>query len=204
MYVPPNFKVEDKNEIVAFMKKYNFANLVSQVKGRLWATHIPFVIVEQGDEVKLIAHISKGNRQWKAIETQEVMVIFNGSHAFVSADWYDHENVSTWNYQTVHAYGKVRVLEGAALFEAVKMLNEKYEHPSSSAHIDNISPDFVAREMHGIVGVEVTVTELVAAYKMSQNRDNHNFNEIIIQLENTKNVDSQQVADNMRLLKKDN
>jgi transcriptional regulator len=200
MYTPPAFKIEDKVEMISFMKKYNFANLVSQVKGRLWATHIPFMVVEQGDVVHLIAHISKGNRQWKDIENQEIMVIFNGPHAFVSADWYDHENVSTWNYQAVHAYGNAKILEGEAIFEAIKLLNEKYEHPSSSAHIDNMSPDFVHRELNGLVALQINVTELTGTYKLSQNRDNHNFNEVIIRLKNSDNADNQQVAAAMKTI----
>jgi transcriptional regulator len=199
MYVSPKNRIDDKSEILSFVKKYNFASLVSQVKGRLWGTHIPFMAIEQGEEIWLTAHISKGNPQWKEIENQEVMVIFNGPHAFISADWYDHENVSTWNYQSVHAYGKVTLLEGEDLFEIVKLLTSKYEHPTSSAHIDNMSPDYVAREMRGIIGVKIVVTEFIASYKLSQNRDNHNYEQIILRLEGL-DEESKQVAAAMRKL----
>ena len=201
MYVNPFNEVENRDAMLAFIEKYNFGMLVSTVKNRLWATHFPFILQQKGEQLYLLAHISKGNRQWKEIENQEVMVVFNGPHTFVSADWYDHENVSTWNYQTVHVYAKPLIIEGAELYDAVRQLTDKYEHHTSSAHIDNMSPDFVARELQAVVGLKLEITELVGNFKLSQNRDDHNYKVIIEQLEKTENVDSQGVVNAMKVLR---
>ena len=201
MYINPDNKVENRDEMLAFIKKHSFGILVSQVKNRLWATHIPFMVIEKGEEIYLLAHMSKGNRQWKEMVSQEMMVVFSGPHTNISADWYDHENVPTWNYQTVHAYGQARILEGQEVYDAVYALTDKYEHKTSKAHMDNLSPDFVARELKALVGLEINVSELLGSYKLSQNRDDHNYKEIIYQLKQRGDADSLGVAEAMENLR---
>lgn len=187
MYVPPKYKITDINEVRHFIQVNSFGILVNMLEGKPWATHIPLELETnaEGEEV-LIGHISKGNPQWKAFtENPQVMAIFAAPHAYISSSWYDHENVPTWNYIAVHVYGHLHVMEGEALFSALKKLVDKYEAASENpVRLENMSPEYVQREMRGIIGFEIKIEEVHAAKKLSQNRDATNFQRVINALEN--------------------
>ena len=94
MYIPKYFKEEDLDTIQQLIDSNGFGIIVSQLKGRLWATHIPIELERNGNEFTLYGHISKANKQWKGFsDIQEVLVIFQGVHAYISSSWYNHENV---------------------------------------------------------------------------------------------------------------
>jgi transcriptional regulator len=204
MHVPPYFKPQNIEQVEDFLKKNTFAALVSMVKGKLWATHIPMMLGKnQAGEQVLWAHVSKGNPQWKEIaEQEEVMAIFQGPHTFITSDWYDHQNVSTWNYVAVHVYGKARLLENDDLRATVRHLVEHYEAPHSKGHIDNLDEKYVNQQFRGIMGIELKVERIEAAFKMSQNRDENNYENIIEKLEERNENDDKRVAETMRDLKK--
>jgi len=129
MYTPKHFQNHNIAEIKEFIRQNGFGILVSQGTECLLATHIPLEL--SADETRLIGHISRGNSQWRNIESiKEVLVIFNGPHSYISSSWYNHENVPTWNYIAVHVYGTIRIIEGEVLQNSLKHLVDKYEKDS--------------------------------------------------------------------------
>ena len=104
MYIPKHFNVSDKEEILAFIKGNSFGQLISLVEGKLFSSHIPFLF--RGENQSLLCHVAKNNPQWENIEGQEVLITFQGPHDYVSPSWYSSPGVPTWNYQSVHIYGK--------------------------------------------------------------------------------------------------
>ena len=60
----------------------------------------------------LYGHFARPNPQWKDIENQKVLAVFQGPHCYISPSWYEtNRAVPTWNYVTVHVYGEVELLE---------------------------------------------------------------------------------------------
>lgn len=198
MYVPKHYENENDAEIKDFIKANSFGILINQTAGKLWGTHIPFHF--SADETKLYGHISKGNVQWKSFSSdQEVLAIFTGPHAYISPSWYNHENVPTWNYIAVHVYGTIKIIEGDLLFQSLKHMVDKYEKASAKpVSLEGMSPDYVKKHIQALVGFEITITEIKAAYKLSQNRDQINYHNIIDQLEKREDADSLKVAEAMK------
>jgi transcriptional regulator len=198
MYTPKQNRNENTAEIIDFIKHHGFGVLVSHTGEKFWGAHIPLEISEGGDF--LHGHVAKANPQWRSFkENEEVMAIFTGPHAYISSSWYDHENVPTWNYIAVHVYGTIRIIEGDLLYQSLKKLVDKYE--KKSAHpvsIETMSPDYVKKSMQGLVGFEITVTNIEASYKLSQNRDTKNYNVIIDELEKRSDPSSNQIAEVMK------
>lgn len=198
MFVPKYAQNNDVAEIKEFIKQNAFGILVSQSSQKLIATHIPLEFSQ--DESKLLGHISKANPQWKKFEPDsEVLAIFSGPHAYISSSWYDHENVPTWNYIAAHVYGRIRIIEGDELYQALKHLVAKYE--ASSLHpvsIETMSAAYVRQSMQGLVGFEITISNIEAAYKLSQNRDQKNHQHIIHELEKRNDAGSLQIAAEMK------
>jgi transcriptional regulator len=200
MYIPELYKNENREEIENFVHQNGFAILVNQTQGKLWATHTP-LLLETREDGKLIltGHISKANPQALSFnDNDEVLAIFSGAHTYISSSWYDHENVPTWNYLAVHVYGKVRVYNHEEALDFLKKLVDKYEAKSKNpVRVENLS-EKTMREARGIVAFEIEITNLEAQKKLSQNRDDKNYRNIITELEKTKENQALAVAEAMK------
>ena len=112
MYIPKYFAETDEENLLAFMREYNFATLVTAAGDFPTAAHLPFIIEKRDEKIVLSAHMAKANLQWQQFENKEALVIFQEPHAYVSPLLYgEKNNVPTWNYVAVHTYGKARVLK---------------------------------------------------------------------------------------------
>ena len=201
MYVPKLYRNSNFPEIENFLRSHSFATLASMHEQKPWATHIPLELeVNQAGEKVLWGHLSKANPQWKSFDENEtVMAVFLGPHTYISSSWYDHVNVPTWNYIAVHVYGKVRIVEGEELHESLRRLVNKYEVIAHSpVSVDTMPEEFVRKEVKGIVGLEISMDKIEGNWKLSQNRDDANYNQIILELEKLHDLNAQQVADEMK------
>ena len=196
MYIPKYYKVTDVNEIEQFIQMNSFATLVTTKQGKPIATHLPLMFNKKGEDCYLTGHMAYGNPQWRTFETSEdVLVMFQGPHAYISSSWYEQENVPTWNYQSVHIYGHATILEKEELVEDLTKLLVKYESNREHPILwESLSPELLEKEMKGIVGFKIKIGEIQAAYKLSQNRNEADFINIIDQLKNEETPNSKQMA----------
>ena len=203
MYIPTYYREENIDAIRAFISENSFAILISQVYGKPWATHIP-LLLDKGPNGKdiLFGHISKANKQWKEFKSdEEILVVFSGSHSYISPSCYDHMNVPTWNYVAVHIYGKLNIIEGDKLRNHLGKLINKYESDvEKPVHIDNIPKEYIAKEMRGIIGFEIEISEIQCAKKLSQDKSEQNHKNIIKELERNGDSNSKEIA---KLMKKE-
>lgn len=206
MYTPRLFKVTDMKEILNFVQENSFGTIVTTDEGKPIATHLPFILNKIDDDYYLSSHFAYGNLQWKTLEdNDQVLVIFQGPHAYVSSSWYGHENVPTWNYQAVHIYGKAKILTKDELREDLANLLEKYEkHRENPILWETLSPEMLESQMKGVVGFKVKVEEVQAAYKLSQNRNEEDYENIIHKLKEEESPVSKQVALEMERIKHQN
>ena len=203
MYIPRIHKNDNFEEIKSFVEDNGFGIIISQDVGIISATHIPMQLKVFNDEWYLHGHLAKGNPQWKQFsEHQEVLVIFQGPHSYISSSWYDHINVPTWNYIAVHLSGKIRIQTPNELEDTVVDLVEKYEQKSKQPFsIESMKREDFKKQLAGIVGFEIKITKIEGKKKLSQNRNSTDFNNIIKKLDESKNWEAQQVANEMRKLK---
>ncbi|QBG54886.1 protease [Bacillus amyloliquefaciens] len=196
MYIPKYYKVTNINEIWDFVKENSFGTIVTTRKGKPIATHLPLQLVQEGDTYFITGHIAYGNPQWRTFETSEdVLVMFQGPHAYISSSWYKQENVPTWNYQAVHVYGTASILNEDELKQDLTSLLQKYEkHRENPVLWDRLSPQLLEQELKGIVGFKIRVQEIQAANKLSQNRNEEDYQSIVNKLYEEKDINSQQMA----------
>ncbi len=198
MYTPPYYKNEDTEEVKNFLKSNSFGILVNITDGKPWATHIPLELdVDKDGKDVLVGHIAKANPQWRYFkDTDEVLCIFNGPHSYVSSSWYKEEEVPTWNYIAVHVYGKLTILDEAAVLESMHKLVEKYEkNVKDPISLHQMSPKTM-RQIKGVVGFEISITDIQATYKLSQTRP-HDHSKIIQELKETSDSGAHAIADAM-------
>ncbi|MCF8450230.1 MAG: FMN-binding negative transcriptional regulator [Taibaiella sp.] len=171
MFIPKEFEITDKAEMIAFISRYNFGVIVSQKAGVPQATHLPFHVLEREGKVILTAHFAKANEQWKGIEEQEVLVIFSQPHAYISPSHYNKlQNVPTWNYMAVHVYGSCSLIHNTAKgFEILEQMMLQSE-PSYMEQWKSLDEQYKTALYNGIVPFELTIHKITAAGKLSQNK----------------------------------
>ena len=196
MYIPKYFKVNDFGEIREFVQQNSFGTLVTTKLGRPIATHLPMQLLKEEEDYYLTGHMAYGNPQWRTFETcEDVLAMFQGPHAYISSSWYEQENVPTWNYQAVHIYGTAHILDEEELKSDLAKLLQKHEkHRENPVLWDKLSPSLLDRELKGIVGFKMKVKEIQAANKLSQNRKEEDYLNIVDKLYEEKDVNAKQMA----------
>ena len=172
MYIPEFNRQEDRAATIAFMKANPFAILVSNVEGIPFATHLPLLIDDVGDQIMIQGHMAKANAHWKSMkEDEEALVIFHGPHAYISPSLYENrESVPTWNYAAVHLYGEPKLFfDEEGLKKTLHRMINTFES-SYMAQWSELSEQYRSRMMKHIVGFDIKVKRLEAKFKLSQNR----------------------------------
>ena len=184
------------------MQRYSFAIIVTVKDGVPVATHLPFIINQVDDKLILKSHFAKANSQADDVINNRAMVIFSEPHAFISPKNYEKEaNVPTWNYLAVHAYGNCTIFESAEEKDALLKETIKYYEADYLKQYENLPDDYKQRMMKGIVAFEVSVDDLQAKKKLSQNRTEKERENIIEDLSRSDNMNEKEIAAYMKSLK---
>lgn len=203
MFVPRHFQVEDEKQILTFIQKYSFATLITYDEVKPVASHIPILLRHIDSKNVITGHVAYANEQWKTFqENSQALLIFQGPHAYVSSSWYDHENVSTWNYQAVHIYGPIQEATKEQTIDDVRHLQNHYETARPNAVTWDTLTDNTKQQVQGIVGFRMTIDSIKAAYKMSQNRNETDYQSIIDHLKQEQTYEAKAVANVMKKLKR--
>ncbi len=175
MYVPRHYSQDDTAVAHDLIRGNVFATLVTEVSGRLDATHMPVVLDGERGELGILRfHLARANPTVKALaETREVLMVFVGPHTYISPDWYANENlVPTWNYAVVHAYGMPRTMDDAELRRLLDDLSASQESrlPKTQWTTDKMPPELVDKMCKAIVGFELPIAELQGKWKFDQKK----------------------------------
>jgi transcriptional regulator len=188
MYNIPHFKAKDHQEVVDFMYANPFVTICGVDKeGFPVAGQIPVLIKQENDKLIITGHVMRKQDHTNAFElNNNVLVIFSAPSAFVSASWYSVKGVaSTWNYQTVHAVGKMEMKGEDHLYDLLSELTAHFEKDSNApTQVKNLDPDYMQQNMKAIVSFEIEVMELKHVFKLSQNRDDVSHENIKKELSN--------------------
>src|SRR5215203_2773522 len=199
MYIPKINLETNRQKIIAFMKQFGFATIITARDNIPRATHLPFVVSVKDDNVVLTSHFAKANEHWTEIENNKILVIFSEPHAYISPKNYEKElSVPTWNYISVHAYGQGKLItETNKTFEVLETIIDNYE-ASYKQQWNNLPEDYKLKMFKGIVAFEIVVTELQAKKKLSHNRTDTERQNIIEALAQSNDTNEQLIAHYMR------
>lgn len=199
MYTPSQFRFDSDAEMIAFMKRYSFATIVSIKNDRPVATQLPFVIDDGGDPLILSAHFAAANEQARLVLSGESLIVFTQPHAYISPAHYDKfESVPTWNYLAVHAYGVATIVEAeSAKIQLLEQMIRVYE-PEYFNQWNALSDRYKTGMAKGIVAFEFEVTELQGQKKLSQNKTDAERARIIESLQRNDDTGARDLAGFMK------
>lgn len=202
MYNLPYFKEQDQKILLQFLHDYPFAFLTgSDLRGKPVATQLPILVEQRDDRWYLQGHFMRNTDHHQAFqENPQVLAVFTGPHTYVSASWYANPKIgSTWNYMSIHIKGEMQFMPGEDLITLMKKLTLKFENQNKNSPTiyDNLPQDFLKKMMPAIVGFEIRIDEIENVFKLSQNRDETSYRNIITQLER-QGGDAAKIADEMK------
>ncbi|MEP7252165.1 MAG: FMN-binding negative transcriptional regulator [Ginsengibacter sp.] len=199
MYKLPHFTEENENVVFDFMNKNAFAIITGYDGYYPVATHVPLAIKKEDGKIILVGHIMKNSDHHKAFtQNENVLVIFSGPHCYVSASWYQKKEVaSTWNYIDVHAKGKIKFGTEADTKRIIEDVTDTYEGKQTNAAFQHLSADYVDKMVKAIIGFTIEVSEVGNVFKLSQNHDVANRQNIAKHLMSRDDDDSHEIAKEM-------
>jgi transcriptional regulator len=199
LYVPEFNRIEDRAISLEFMRANPFAILISPSERGPIATHLPLLVQETGGRLILRGHFAKANHHWSIIEQdRESLVIFHGPHAYISPSLYEvRESVPTWNYATVHVYGKGEVLNDSEAEQVLADLIAQFD-PAYYAQWQSFSEEYRDKMLRRIVAFEIEATRVEAKFKLGQNRNEAEQDNLIQALERSSDSAVSGVAALMR------
>ncbi len=192
MYIPRHNEENRLSVMRALMVSQPLATLVTAGASGLFASHVPMLLEDDGSEFGVLkCHISRANTHWRNYApTVDALAIFTGHQHYITPTWYpgtkEHgEEVPTWNYVVVHAYGPLKVIQDHQwLLTNVEKLTNIHEAGSPVPwKVSDAPEDLIRSQLKGIVGLEVPIRRLEGKWKVSQNRTERERNGVIEGLE---------------------
>jgi len=185
MYLPDHFAETRLPEIHRLVHEHPLGMLVAATPGGgLDANHVPFELEPaQGPHGTLQAHVARANPLATELAGgADVLVVFRGVQGYVSPNWYPtkhetHRHVPTWNYEAVHAHGRLRLVDDERFLRGLlARLTRRHEAAEPVPWRMGQAPaDYLERMLGMVVGIEVEVTRWEAKRKLSQNREARDF-----------------------------
>lgn len=200
MYLPAPFEEHRTEVLHGLMREHPLATFITQHHGgqgadawpELEANLVPFALVA-GDATPdtpaplgtLQAHVARNNPLVQHLEQAVVqdgrglpcLVVFQGPQHYISPSWYASKAaagrvVPTWNYATVHAWGRARLVNDAdwLMAQLTALTHTQERHLPHPWAVSDAPADYLSGMLRAIVGVEVTLERLQGKWKVSQNR----------------------------------
>jgi len=205
MYQIPYFTETNQDVVLDFMRAHSFITLMGSLNGHSVATQIPIIIQGDVNNLTLIGHIMRETDHCRALMSNpNALALFSGAHCYVSAGWYvERGHASTWNYISVHARGTIKILNDEetlrVITEQTRMFEENQPTPQ---FVSALSQGYLQAGISSIAGFEMKVEALFPIFKLSQNRDDKSYKNIVSMLENQADSDSREIAFEMQKRRK--
>lgn len=199
MYIPPYYKNNDPEVSVEIIKENAFGLLISSGSAYPFATHLPFLCREENGTFRLFTHLAKANPHATILADKEVVAVFTGPHAYISATWYKNQrNVPTWNYAAVHVKAIARVVDNENQILDLLQETVAYFDGGKTEHHHGLPAEYKHALSREITFIELEIKEVESKIKFNQNKPKEDLLNVIQHLMDSGNHTSKLVADMMR------
>jgi transcriptional regulator len=193
MYIPEHFKETRQKEIDNVIEQHPLGTLIYITPEGLDATHLPFIYNRNlGERGTLFGHVARKNPIWREVNNgDEVLTIFHANDAYISPNWYPsrhehHQQVPTWDYQVVHVHGKIYVRDDKKFVRGfvakLSQIHETRAGESKPWKMSDSTKDYIDQKLAEIVGIEIQISRITAASKLSQNKETRDKLNVISEL----------------------
>ena len=180
MYTPAHFALTDTDALHRIIRTHPLGILVTPTAGGMDANHLPFDFDPTIGPLGLLsAHVARANPLWQHYrDGAQVMVIFRGNESYISPNWYPgkhetHQQVPTWNYEVVHAHGRLTIHDDEKFVRGVvARLTRTHEAQEPKPwKMGDSAPAYIDGMLKAIVGLQIVIERIEGKAKLSQNRE---------------------------------
>jgi transcriptional regulator len=173
MHPNPAFRRVDADQSLNLVRARSFGILIAQGAEGPLASHIPFLLSDDGSVVEF--HLVRNSAMTRAIaDGAPVRLIVEGPEGYISPDWYGvADQVPTWNYVAVHLVGEARLTDEDGFRDLLGRLSAHFEArllPKRPWTSDKMTEGVMERMMRGIVPCAMRVSDLQSTWKLGQNK----------------------------------
>lgn len=173
MHPNPAFRRVNDAKSLEFVRERSFGILIAQGAEGPLASHIPFLLSEDGRVVEF--HLVRNSAMASAIaDGAAVRLIVEGPEGYISPDWYGiADQVPTWNYVAVHLVGEARLTDEDGFRDPLDRLSAHFEArllPKTPWTSDKMTEGVMERMMRSIVPCAMQVSDLQSTWKLGQNK----------------------------------
>lgn len=202
MYTPPAYAEHDEALLRARMRVWSFATLVTCGTEGLNATHLPFLVDDEGPHGLLTTHMARGNAQYRDLKAgAPTLVIFQGPHAFISPSWYTNRlTFPTWNYTAIHVQGAPEVVEDTdAIYAVLQRTVATYDTPLGGEWAFEAMPqELTTSRLKAIAAVRIPIARIEGKMKLNQDKSMDDRRGVIAALERQGDAQGLAIADMIR------
>lgn len=202
MYLLPHFTEHDKEVIVDFIQSHPFAVVTGTDGHCCAATQIPLLCETTEEQWCFWGHIMKGTDHHKVfLKNPEILVLFTGPSCYISASLYTGApSASTWNYITVQVKGNLEFTDDSGTLEIIKKQTRWHEsHYPRPIYVEDMPDEYIQKNLSAIQGFKINVQSIYPIFKLSQNKDDQTYSNIVHHLLHSEDPGAQQIAREMRI-----
>ncbi|MEQ9265933.1 MAG: FMN-binding negative transcriptional regulator [Balneolaceae bacterium] len=191
MYNPKPFQIEDLATITEFVEANSLATIISSTESYPLVSHTPLLINEKDGIYFLRGHLSKANAHTRSLkDLGTVLAIFQGAQGYVSSYAKDPMNLSilpTWNYEIVHAKGKISLMNNEELRQFMHDLTNSFEKGQPKRiDLSKYPKSEFDKKLKMIMGFSIEVQQWEGCFRLSQNRSSEIQKNIKVHLSGNK------------------
>lgn len=181
----PHYILDDDAELRRLVRENPWCTIVTSTRERgLVASHYPFLLDEEADELTLLSHVGRPDEKLHELGEHEVLLIVQGPHGYVSPSWYEPGDIiPTWNHVTAHLYGTPQILSDEENLRVLSQLTDHFERRVAEPRGLQLDEEYSRRVARGTVGLRLRIDRVDARAKLSQNKPEQVVRRIVAELE---------------------
>jgi len=194
----PKHASDDPEVVRQLIRENPWCTLVSNNDGELVASHYPVLLDEATPELVALTHVGRPDERVHGFAEQEIMLIFQGRHGYISPSWYEPGTTPapTWNFSVAHCYGVPEILGAEENMRVLTQLVEHFERHVTRPQL--LDPEWGAQLAKGTVGLRIPITRFVCKVKLSQDKSLENQRRVIAALREPGPYQHPELADQMQ------
>jgi transcriptional regulator len=203
MYIPSVFEITDRENLKSFLQENAFGNFLFVDSDEICSVHLPFLLKETAESFFLEGHLAIQNPFSKSIfENKKGKCMVLGAHGYVSSSVYSHINVPTYNYQVAEISGVFTQLNQEEFDTHLSEVVNSFEsNRVNKVQMSDWPKEMIQAYKSEIIGFRFEISDFKCAFKLSQNRNEADFQSIINDLEKG-SLNQQIVAREMKKIKR--
>lgn len=180
----PVYALEETASVKDLIRSNPWCTFITHVPGSgMIASHYPVLLDEDAEGIVLLSHMGRPDEERHRLGTEEMLVIVQGPHGYISPGWYGYRpNVPTWNFTTAHLWGTPEVLSDAENLEVLDRLVTHFESVLPDPHLLHATSgnsEYAHRIVKGTVGFRLSVARMEGKEKMNQDKSPETIRSII-------------------------